>query len=82
MNWKKITKILMAVTVAIWIIWDVFAIAGGGTEASISHTFIVWSYKYPFLTYSFGVVCGHLVWRVRRTKELMETIPVKIKKEK
>jgi hypothetical protein len=71
MNWKRWTIIFISATFVSIAIYDVLAISGGGTEASISHTLIVWSYKYPVLTFCFGFVMGHLFWRVRDTKELI-----------
>ena len=68
-----------ATTAFIWIglliaaAYDVFAIAKGGVESSISHLIIEWSYKYPIFTYMAGVIAGHLFWRMgdtKRTKEL------------
>lgn len=56
--------LLVAVT-----IYDVVAISNGGTEASISQWIYTASYKYPIMTFGFGVLCGHLFWRIRDTKE-------------
>lgn len=72
MNWKKWTVIFISAMFVSIAIYDVFALSMGGTEASISHVLIVWSYKYPVLTFAFGFVMGHLFWRVRDTKELLE----------
>lgn len=52
--------------------FDVFLIANGGTEASISHTMYVWSHKYPLFTFLMGFTMGHLFWRLRDTKETKE----------
>ena len=70
MNWKRWTVIFISATFVSIALYDVLAISGGGTEASISHTLIVWSYNYPVLTFAFGFVMGHLFWRVRSTPEL------------
>lgn len=48
---------------------DVFLFIKGGTEATISHIILVWSYNYPIFTFAFGVLCGHFFWRTRDTKE-------------
>lgn len=72
MSWKKNTVYFIVLTIVLIAIWDVYAIVNGGTEASISHTMIVWSYKYPAFTFLMGFVMGHLFWRVRETKELTE----------
>lgn len=69
---KKLTAIFTICIILIIAIFDVYVIVNGGTEASISHLIITWSYKYPIFTFMFGVVCGHLFWRVRQTRELDE----------
>lgn len=50
------------------IVFDVYVFMDGGTEATISHTILVWSYKYPFFTFTCGFLMGHLFWRIRDTK--------------
>jgi hypothetical protein len=70
MSWPRITGIFIASMLVLVGVYDVIAIMGGGTEASISHMIIVWSYNYPAFTFAFGFVCGHLFWRVRSTPEL------------
>lgn len=49
--------------------YDTFAFLKGGTEATISHVLLMWSYDYPIFTFSFGVLVGHLFWRTRDTGE-------------
>jgi hypothetical protein len=63
----KITKIFVGVTALVIAAFDGFIMAKGGTEASISHYLITASYKYPIMTFMFGVICGHLFWRMRYT---------------
>ena len=66
---KKWTQIFVGALVAVIAVYDVFAIIKGGTEASVSFLLITWSYKFPMLPFSIGVICGHLFWRMRDTKE-------------
>lgn len=63
----NITKMFCALFVVIAIVYDVWSMAMAGTEGSISHTLIVWSYDYPIMTFACGVLMGHLFWRVRGT---------------
>ncbi len=73
MNKEKIIQITKAFTITVFVLialYDFWAMSKGDTEASISHAMIVWSYNYPIFTFAFGVLCGHLFWRVRGTKEL------------
>ena len=69
---KKLTKLFVSLGIVAIAVFDVYVIAKGGTEASISHLLITWSYKYPIFPFSSGVVVGHLFWRVRDTKEILE----------
>lgn len=49
--------------------YDVYAFMKGGTEATVSHVILVWSYNYPIFTFAFGVLVGHLFWRTRDTAQ-------------
>lgn len=65
---RKKTIYFMIFIVVLIAVYDFYAIAKGGTEASISHIIFEWSYKVPFFTFSFGYLAGHLTWRIRDTK--------------
>jgi hypothetical protein len=69
MTWKNRTVIFIIVIIAAIASYDVLTISKGGIETSISHTMIVWAYKYPIFTFLMGVTMGHLFWRMRDTKE-------------
>lgn len=66
-KWQTYTAIISVLIVLVIAVYDVIAIAKGGTEASISHMIIVMSYKYPAVPFSFGFLCGHLFWRMSDT---------------
>lgn len=70
---NKTFVFIVATLVAIGI-WDVYAIVGGGKEASISHMIIELSYEYPSFTFLIGFAMGHLFWRMRETKILTDKI--------
>lgn len=70
MNIKKMTIIFVVSVVLAIAIYDGYAIAMGGTDGSISHLFITWSYKYPAFTFLMGFTMGHLFWRMRSTPEM------------
>lgn len=72
MNIRMVTQIFIALLIIVAIGYDIFAMMEGGTEASISHVVIEWSYKYPIATFASGLLCGHLFWRVRGGKILRE----------
>ncbi len=69
---KKITSMVILLLIVIVAVYDVYAIAKGGTEASISHTLRVWAHKYIALPFSFGFVCGHLFWPISLTEKLKQ----------
>jgi len=77
MDWKKITKYVtfgfIPLVILVVIIYDVIAIVGGTSEASISSLIIKLSYQMPFMTYSFGlfngVLVGHLFWRMKSNED-------------
>jgi hypothetical protein len=69
MNLKKATVYFIILTLIVIAVWDAYVIIEQGTEASISHTLVVWSYEYPAVTFLMGFTMGHLFWRMRDTKE-------------
>lgn len=79
MTWTKKTVIFIMLTIVAIAIYDVLAISGGGTEASISHQIIMWSYQYPTFTFAMGFVMGHLFWPIRYTDKLLEVMRPKKK---
>lgn len=80
MGMKKITSLVTFVVIPLIIIvilgYDVFAIAKGGTEASISSLLINAAYKMPFMVYMIGlfngILVGHLFWRMKSNKDTKE----------
>lgn len=76
MNIKSKTAIFTIGSIVLfllsWIVYDIYAINQGGTEASISFMMYSWSYKYPIFTWVMGfgpgVLVGHFWWRIRDTR--------------
>lgn len=70
---KKLTFIGIPLIIVIILIYDVYAIKVGGTEASISSLIIASSYEMPFMVFCIGfflgVLAGHLFWRMRPNKD-------------
>jgi hypothetical protein len=74
MDWKKTTKYVTLAAIIGLIIYDVFAIVGGGKEASISWLIISRGNKdYPLLVYAFWFLMGHLFWTMKDP-----TIPARV----
>ena len=63
---RKITGIVIALTVATLGLYDVYAFMEGGTEGTISHVINSWSYNYPAFTFAMGFLMGHLFWRTSK----------------
>lgn len=55
---RRITVWLILVTVAVWIIWDIY-VATTGTGATESEVIRDWAATWSFLPYGTGVVAGH-----------------------
>ena len=68
MDLKKWTVWFIVLTIVAIAVYDSYVIIQGGTEVSISHTLVEWSYNYPAFTFLFGFTMGHLFWRMRDTK--------------
>jgi len=59
---KRITRIVLIGTAAVWLVWDLIAFNFGGLPASISGMVPEWGCTYPQIIFLVGVVCGHLFW--------------------
>ena len=70
MKTKTLTIYFTLAIIVAAIVYDFYAIAVGGTEASISHMIKVWGHKYPIVPFVMGVLCGHFFWGVKTTKSL------------
>jgi len=72
----KFVLLSTALIAVAWILYDVYAIVEGGTEASISFMMYEWSYKYPIFTFACGffpgILVGHFFWRIRDTETTKE----------
>jgi len=73
---KKVTFILIPLIVVLILLYDVYAISIGDTEASISSLVIRSSYEMPLMVFlignAIGILEGHLFWRMKRNKDTIE----------
>lgn len=53
------TYILIALTVVIWVAYDVFAVLEYGNEATISVRMLRLGKAYPIIPFATGVLVGH-----------------------
>lgn len=70
MKVKTLTIYVLLIAIVALIAYDFYALAAGGTSASISHLVKVWGHKYPIIPFVVGVLCGHFFWGVKQTNEL------------
>lgn len=73
---KYVTFGLIPLIIVLILIYDVYAIMVGGTEASISSLIITASYKMPFMVYCIGLgnglLASHLFWRMKSNADTKE----------
>lgn len=74
---KKLTTMIIMLTVVAILGYDVYAIIKGGTEASISSVVITFAYKFPLMPFLVGVLCGHLFWRMKGNTDTKDLDHVK-----
>jgi hypothetical protein len=66
---RKYTGYFILIIIVLAVIYDFYAIAKSGKDASISQYIIDWSYQYPMATFLAGFTCGHLFWRMPNKKD-------------
>jgi hypothetical protein len=59
MNYRLITKIFLAITAVVVIVFDIIVYAKGGGIATISDVVMMWAKKISFLPLAYGVLTGH-----------------------
>lgn len=60
MTAKNKTQILIALTVLIWIAWDIWTYFHNGNPSTESATLYKWSYRVPGVSFLLGLLMGHL----------------------
>lgn len=66
---KFTAALFIGITIVMIAVIDTYFIMTGGTEASISHQIITWSYEFPAFTFLMGFAMGHLFWKIRDVKK-------------
>ena len=61
----KLTPIFIGLIIVAIAVYDVWVIVMHGSQESISHYLIDWSYKHPVLPFVMGFAMGHLFWQYR-----------------
>ena len=58
MTAPTITKLLILVTIAVWVTWDFAAFRRGGYDATETATIRRWS-RHPLVPFAIGILMGH-----------------------
>lgn len=58
----RVSKIVVIVSVAVILLWDLYAQVVGGSGATVSQAIWHFASDVPFVTFLVGFVCGHLFW--------------------
>ena len=72
MSARLVSGLLVLVTFAIWIIWDIYAVLVGGSRATLSVVITDFAYYSPAWPLIIGGLCGH--WFFPATKRDIEDI--------
>jgi hypothetical protein len=63
MTWtRRVTAVLIVVTVAALIAWDVFVFVEPTEGDTISEVVLAWAWKSAFVPFALGVLGGHFTW--------------------
>jgi hypothetical protein len=62
MKAKRNTSLFVICFVVIGIAYDAYTILAHGVDSSISRLVNDWAGEYPIMTFSTGILCGHLFW--------------------
>ena len=62
MTARTVTKILILITLAIWIAWDVYVYVEHGALSTISDVVLRASQHSPALLVVIGILIGHLIY--------------------
>ena len=64
MNYRKLTKYFIVITLAVILIYDIYAVYNGGVNSTISQVMADWSLEYAPLNYLIMYALGHFTWPV------------------
>lgn len=59
---RRITTVLLLVTIAVLVGWDIYVAANEHSGDTISEIVLAVSLKRPAIPFAVGFVCGHLFW--------------------
>ena len=59
---RILTKFFIIITLAVILIYDVYAVLAGGTRSTISQVMAEWTVEWAPLTHLLMFLMGHMVW--------------------
>jgi len=75
MNFVYVTKVLILVSLFIWIVYDGYVYWQHGIGSTISVVIISWAYYMPGIPFALGILMGHLVFGLPTPKNFPEGKP-------
>lgn len=73
------TKVLILMTIVLWIAWDVYAYRQAGNIATESWTLKKWSYYAPGIACLLGILLGHFFFSFGTPEQLCPVVQEKVK---
>ena len=67
MSLRTVTGILILITFAVWLVWDVYAVIFGGVPATISAVITDFAYYSPAWPFIIGGLCGHWFFPAKKS---------------
>lgn len=64
MNWKKITQLVIVLSIGLLFLYDYLALSAEGFDATISNQLYTMSQKVPIVAFGLGILMGHLFWPI------------------
>lgn len=65
---RSATKLVIVVTIALLIAWDIFVAAEPQDGDTISELVLGFALKHPVIPFAFGVLMGHFFWPQEKSK--------------
>ena len=66
---RKITIWFILSSVAVIVLYDIYAVYVGGLKATISWIIYEEAHNQPMIPFAFGVLMGHFFWQMKKPKE-------------
>lgn len=71
---KQATKLLILITVVVWIAWDLYTYHTLGNPSTISATIWRWSWNIPGIPFGIGILIGHLLFQMHEPTAFPDSV--------